>query len=164
MASLQWLDLAQNQITAEGVIALAEALKTNKQMKFLGLARNPFGEEGIDSFLELIGQGVLERWRFSSTLFPLEAIARSFAMKFTDLNYFSGSWIRQATLLTAIATPASPVERKHLLMLWSRTLIRPWTDEQLDGLGGGAGRAYAANSLDSLFRAFKSVVISRSFR
>jgi len=103
LPGLQWLDLGLNQITAVGIAAIAAELKDNKQLKFLGLAQNPFNEDGLDHFIEIVQQGVLQKWQLSSTLFPPDEIARSFAMKFPGLSHFSGSWIQARS---AAASPS----------------------------------------------------------
>jgi len=101
LVGLEWLDLGSNRITAAGIGALAAELKVNQQLKFLGLSQNPFSEDGVSHFLDIVQQGVLMQWQLSSTIVPLENIARSVAKQFPGLDYFSGSWIRFSSVIAS---------------------------------------------------------------
>lgn len=116
LGGLQWLDLGHNQITTAGIKTLAAELKTNKQLKFLGLAQNQFDAEGLDHFIEIVQYGVLQKWHLSSTLLPLEEIARSFTMTFPGLESFSGSWLRLSRSVTEMPNIDLPVveTKQHL--------------------------------------------------
>jgi len=48
------LNLSRNQIAADGLIALAEALKTNRSLTTLNLAQNFLREGGIAEFVEAL--------------------------------------------------------------------------------------------------------------
>jgi len=102
LVGLEWLDLGNNRITAEGIKALAAEFKTSKQLKFLGLAQNPFEKEGLPHFMEIVQNVVLQKWQLSSTMFSLEEIVRFFAAT-PGLDYFCGSWTRRYSTPMVVA-------------------------------------------------------------
>ena len=51
---LQDLNLSRNQIAADGLIALADALQVNKSLKTLNLAQNLIREGGLHAFVEAL--------------------------------------------------------------------------------------------------------------
>jgi len=102
-----------------GIKVLAAELKNNQQVKYLGLSQNEFVEDGVDYLMEIIQQGALTHWQLSSTRLPLEDIARSFATRFPELNYFSGSWIRASStekkmIITKLPALNVPVAESQL--------------------------------------------------
>lgn len=51
---LQDLNLSRNQIAADGLIALADALQVSKSLKTLNLAQNLIREGGLHAFVEAL--------------------------------------------------------------------------------------------------------------
>lgn len=121
-SGLEWLDLGRNRITSEGIKTLTAKFRSSQHLQFLGLAQNPFDGSCLSHVLEIVQQGVWQKWQLSSPDFPLGEIVRLFA-EIPDLNYFSGSWIRlrPAGLPTATTTEKTkpPTKFSHW-RLWKR--------------------------------------------
>lgn len=76
----EWLDLGCNAVTSKGVTFVTTHLESNKRLKFIGFAQNPFDMSGINSFLHMLQSNdtLMHCWHLSSTIIPVHCIVAAF--------------------------------------------------------------------------------------